>query len=152
MTFNMSLPGPAGSLNDTVAVVGTVEDAMFSLHSTVIVSPTSRSPLVGPPVPLRKATGTGPALSWGAVGPNDGWFPAASWIALGFVSATVKTSTAVFWTPDPSAIVRIARDPDVVTERSEPPEGTFARIQPAVHGETHVASVSLNCTVTWSTR
>jgi hypothetical protein len=151
-TSRRSLPEPTGSLSVTAVVPGTEAGAMFSLHSTVIVSPTSSRPLVGPLEPLRNAIGTGPALSWGARAENDAWLPAASWISLSAASATVKVSTDVSCTPAPSVMTSVAVEPDVDTDASVPSEGTLASVHPSVHGAGHVARGSPNCTVTRSTR
>src|SRR6185312_5368271 len=158
---SVSSPGPAGSVI-VIAVVAGIEDGRSgSLHSAVISSQSSGTPAVftvPTHVPLvvlcwwRKPTGTGPAPSAGAAAANDARFPPMSWIPFPGWSPTLNRLTLVSgWSVQPP-IARVAVLPLVETDWSDPPDGTFESVHPAVHGAAQAASGSLNVTVTWSTK
>lgn len=127
----------------TLALVGTPE-AMGSLKVTASASPSSMRPGV-PPAWLVEATltGTGGALSAGAVGPK----PEALQPPLG-VKATVKVPTDVSGSPAPSVRFKVARVPPAATAPSDPPEGAPASVQPVWHP---APSVPEKLATTWST-
>ena len=54
--------------------------------------------------------------------------------------------TAVFWAPAPSAMTSVAVAPEVETEASVPPEGTFVSVQGAVSVEAASVSEKVACT------
>jgi len=115
----------------------------------------ARPPLDGAPLhtplvlwPLRNPTATGLALSVGATGENTARLPAASWIRFGVASWTRNRPTPVSGWFCGLVIDRIAWLPEIVTDESEPAEGTFVKVQPSVHGARQVARFSLKVTTT----
>ena len=59
---------------------------------------------------------------------------------------TRKVPTAVFWAPAPSAMTSVAVAPEVETDESVPPEGTFVSVQGAVSDEAESVSEKVACT------
>ena len=73
--------------------------------------------------------------------------PAASRMPVALAARTTrKVPTAVFWAPAPSAMTSVAVAPEVETEASVPPEGTFVSVQGAVSVEAASVSEKVACT------
>src|SRR4051812_47278648 len=100
------------------------------------------SGLPSTPPPSLRETKTGPAASDGARGPKAATL-------LQPAKLTVKPPTAVSGAPAPSVTASVAVEPEIVTPASEPPDGTLASVQPAVHDG---SSAPENVTWTWSMR